>query len=213
MRVQLDDETRNLLKEANSDKWFKKDALFSTLVGAAIAILGGLIATYWAHQLQAAHKKQQDREFADNVLRAIRFELEALMQVYDQGIGAHLNQVPEGQFLKWRLALSEDWFTVFNANAVHLGNIEGDLSRRIVVIHLMIKKVVEEFRINNKYLTELERLSEEALHKPGDGSIPGKLQFLHGLLVREVSQIKEPAKVLRAATEELFTLLDQRGIK
>src|SRR5439155_9212014 len=71
MSVRLDDETRKLLLNTTEDKWFKKDNFVSALLGGALAVAGGLVASWYSHRLQAGHKKQEDAEFRANVLSAI----------------------------------------------------------------------------------------------------------------------------------------------
>src|SRR5436190_5022756 len=66
--VKLDEETNKLLRTATEDK---KDAFGSALLGGFLTLLGGMAVGFWSHCLQTRHKKNEDIEFADNVLRAI----------------------------------------------------------------------------------------------------------------------------------------------
>src|ERR1043166_4432631 len=156
--VKLDEETRKMLHQAPEDKWFKKDVLISTLIGGALAISGAVIAVLKGHSLQAKHKQKEDAEFRANVLSAIRRELEALGEIYSKGIGAQLAKSIEGQEFNVKLAITQDWFTVFTANAVHLGKFEADISRRIIIVYALLKALIEQFRINNELLTMREEI-------------------------------------------------------
>jgi hypothetical protein len=211
--LNLDPEVRTFLKSAAEDKWFKKENFASTLLGGALAITGGLVATWWAHKLQARRKQIEDAEFSNNVLRAIRRELEALQEIYDKGIGKALKKVPEGKpFLLW-LGLTQEWFTVFNSNAVHLGKIEGEISRQIITVYARVKGLIEEFRINNEYLKQLNEVVAESRIRPMDGSVLGKLKMFQDVMLFQAKKIKESDQALKVSTEELFALLNQRGIK
>ncbi len=106
LSVKLDEETRRLLRDATTDHWFHKDSFTSTLLGGVLALAGVLAASLYAHSLQKSHERLEKAEFAANVLRAIRCELEALTDIYDQGIGAHLKEVTEGQIFPYSLALT-----------------------------------------------------------------------------------------------------------
>jgi hypothetical protein len=194
-------------------KWFKKENFFSTLVGGAVAIAGGLAATWWSHKLQARHQRLEDSEFSENVLRAIRRELEALGEIYAKGIGKALHEVPEGKPLSQSLALTQEWFTVFNSNAVHLGKIEGELSERIIIVYARTKHVIEEFRINNNFIEHLNEATAELRVRPRDEFISGKLQMLQEMMLLQVKRIRQSDQALKTASEELFALFDRRGIK
>jgi len=159
--------------------------------------------------------REQEREnsFKQNVLRSIRCELQGLTEIYDQGIGAQLAKVAEGETFHLRLALTEDWFTVFTANANHLGRLDAYISRRVVSIYLLLKKLVEEYRINNDYLTRLENI-ELRLQLEGNSVyfLTAKKQLL-GFMQFQAANIKSFDKILKSTVVEFFTLLDQQGIK
>ena len=188
--LRLDDETRKLLREATEDKWFKKDALFSTLIGGLLAAVGGFGAVRMAHRLQAKHKEQEDSEFKANVLGAIRRELEAMGAIYEKGIGGLLRPLVEGQMFQTRLALTQDWFTVFSANAVHLGRLDAESSRRIVTIYTLLKGLIEEFRINNEYLETWNELEIVAIVNGGKHPQPARHQQMRDWLVAQAIKLR-----------------------
>jgi hypothetical protein len=209
----LDDETRTFLRTALQDKWFKKENLVSTLLGGALAIAGGFAATWLAHSLQARHKRREEVEFSKNLLRAIRCELEALQGIYDAGIGKRLNELKEGQMFVFRLGLTQDWFTVFDSNAVHLGRIEGEVSRQIVTVYARLKQVIEEYRINNEYIKELAESTTESRLQPFSNLALMRKQQVEQLMLFQAKKIKEADQALKVDTSKLFAMLDQRGIK
>lgn len=211
--VTLDRETRTFLRTSLEDKWFKKENLASTLLGGALAIAGGFAATILAHTLQARRKRRTELEFSRNLLRLLRCELEALREIYDTGIGKLLNELPDGKLFMYRLALTEDWFSMFNTNAVHLGRIEGELSRQIIKVYALMKRLIEEYRINNGYIKEFDDATAESCFRPGDSQVAGKLKWIQELICAQTARIKEADRVLKTATDELFTSLDQRGIE
>ena len=210
VQMKLDDETHKLLRAVAEDKWFKRDVLFSTLLGGLLAIAGGVGASCVGHWLQARHKNREGAEFEANVLRAIRRELEAIGKIYDEGIGAIMKDWPGGTAFTWRLGVTQDWFTVFNANAVNLGKIEAEASRRVVGIYVMNKKLIEEYRINNDYLTALERVTAESQGRTYGST---NVDWLKGMMVKQVTRIKDCEKTLKADVSGFMALLDERGIK
>ena len=158
-------------------------------------------------------EEQREKQFSDNVLKAIRCELEALGPIYEQGIGGHVAPLVDGQILETRLALTQDWFAVFAANAIHLGRLDGKLSRRIVAVYALLKLLIEEFRINNDYLAAKEKVASEIRERPNEIHLQQRQQGLHKWMVQQAIRIKRTEVLAKAAVAELVELLDEAGIK
>jgi len=212
LNVRPDDETRQLLRNATEDKWFKKDNFLSAVLGGFIAAAAGILVARYTHRLEIRQKETEDAEFVNNVLRAIRRELEALGAVYEQGIRTHLNPLVDGQVLEVRLALTQNWFTVFNANAVHLGRLPADISRRVIFIYAATKGLIEEFRINNEYLSLLGA-AEAAIRLRPEAEHLKEKEKVREWLLHHAAKLRKLDAELGNATQELFRILDERGIK
>jgi hypothetical protein len=145
--IGLDDKGMALLHEATADKWFKKELFISSLLGAALAIFAGWLL----HRIEIGHRRREEREFTRKVLKAIEAELDALFDIFNQGIGGKLKEKTGRMFL-WRLALSQDYFTVFATNAVHLGKVDPEIAKTIITHYQSLKELIENFRINNEYV-------------------------------------------------------------
>jgi hypothetical protein len=213
LSVRLDDETRQFLRESTTDHWFKRDAFVSTVLGGTLAFVGGLVAVIYAERSQKRRKLEGDEEFRANVLRAIRCELIAIREVYDQGIGAKLSEVPDGQLFPLRLGLTQDWFTVFEANAVHLGNIDGNISRTIIGVYTLSKQLIEEFRINNEYLLLIAQAEIQVQAHPMHLTAEATLKNIQNNAVYQAGKIKAVDKKLKDEVQALIALLDRKGIK
>jgi hypothetical protein len=164
-------------------------------------------------ELRIQREAKAGQAFSDNVLRAIRYELEGLGDVYDQGIGGQVARLVEGSIFETRLALTQDWFTVFNANAVHLGKFEGDLSRRIVTVYALLKSLIEQFRINNQLLELRAEIDFQLLQREGEQHLKSRKEVVHQWLVHQAVRIRQGERDLKATTSELFRMLDARGVK
>ena len=211
--LRLDDDTRAILRDATADTWFKKDAFTSTVLGGLLAAVGGFAAVWLAHWLQQRHAKKEEKEFNSNVLRAIRRELEVMASIYDKGIGGELRKLSDEQVFETRLGLTENWFTVFSANAVHLGRLDADSSRRIVTLYALMKQMIEEFRINNDYL-QMQGEAKILATAAGDAEpeVLARRGQVHRWLVAQTAKLKALDKQLKAAADEFFGLLDKRRI-
>jgi len=211
--VSLDDEIRKILRESTEEKWFKKDAFFSTVLGGILAALAGFGAIWYADRLQNAQRKKENAEFRANVLSALRREVEALGEIYDKGIGAQIANLKEGQVFEVRLALTQDWFTVYSANAANLGKFEANISHQIITVYALLKSLIEEFRINNEYLIQREQIELQLLQRCDDTHLSGKREIVQSWMVAEASKIKTVESALKAAVADLYALFDKRGIK
>jgi hypothetical protein len=136
-----------LLKAATSDKWFKKEWFVSTLLGAVVAVATG----WFLHRREVRDRKREDGEFTQKVLKAIEAELDALRDIFNQGIGGQL-KAKTGRMFLIRLALSQDYFTVYRTNAVHLGKMDPEIAKAVITLYQNLRALIEDFRINNEYI-------------------------------------------------------------
>ncbi len=165
-----------------------------------------------AEQLRKAREEQGNNQFVKNVLSAIRRELEALGEIYDRGIGAQLTPLKDGQIFRVRLALTEDWFTVFNATAVHLGRVPADISRRIISIYAVMKAQIEEFRINNDYLAAFADLEFELKERPHETVLKQRHEAIRVSLVAQAIKLRAMQELFKELVPEFYALLDQHDV-
>ncbi len=155
---------------------------------------------------QEEKRKQNElekrNEFTANTLRAIRCELETMYGIYSQGLGVKISELQDGQILNVAFSLSEDWFTVYHTNACNLGMVKSDLSRQIIKVYMLIKSIIEEYRINNSLLN----LRIEA----GYGGRTGMAPAYDEMLRNEVVKLKKLQKELYAEYHALISMFDDR---
>jgi hypothetical protein len=109
--------------------------------------------------------------------------------------------------------LTQDWFTVFTANAVHLGKVPSDISVRIISIYALLKGLIEEFRINNEGLDKFAELDFELKERSREVVLKQRYDVMHQELVDQTIKIRKVDQQLKSAVDELFSMLDKRGIK
>ena len=158
--VKMDQTTLAALQPQPQVWWKNLLPLFSTLIGAVIALFGGYWATTRSHELQVERQKRQDADFVKRLEACLATELDMLGRFYENGIGKDLARSNTPQPLRVHFALTEKWFTVFEANANHLGRLEELRSASIIKIYGLMKSMVEYFRINNLLLDQLELLEK-----------------------------------------------------
>jgi hypothetical protein len=164
-------------------------------------------------QRRKDHDQEQENKFEQNVLRAIRCEIEVLRTIYNSSIGAQLAATKQGEPFLVRLSATEDWFTVFNANAAHLGKIDGELSRRIITLYLLRKRMIEEFQVNNTYMARLEKIELDLRVEPASIFFLETKKQLLELMKTQAEKLKECARELKVIVAELLDQFDKHNIR
>lgn len=157
-------------------------------------------------------KRRKDREsefedrFIKNILRAIRCELVVLDELYYAGIGRDLLNVKEGEYLTVRFALTEDFYTVFSANAVHFGKLSPPVAKQIIKVYALVKGQVEQLRINNTMLDFMDGLDEfRRVRGPTETKVRDQL-------TAHARRLKDSQAILKREYENLCKLLDGERI-
>src|ERR1019366_7440856 len=97
-------ETKNLLREATADSWFKKDAFTSALLGGLTAVA----AAWFAYRWQRCKEQEADDEFNMRVLKAIEIELRTLAEIYDSGAAGKIKDLKEGEAFRFWFHFSQN---------------------------------------------------------------------------------------------------------
>jgi hypothetical protein len=112
---------------------------WNTLLSSGIgALIGGaltLIAAYLSHRWGASKQAEKDAQMLMGVLQAVHGEIETLWDIYMDGIGLHLEALPNGQALNTYYPVTQEYFTVYSTNAFFIALIrDNDLRNRLDVL-------------------------------------------------------------------------------
>jgi hypothetical protein len=130
--------------------------LFGIIVGALATVLGGLIATHWAHKRNVDLHRLQQQSKIDGLLRAIRCELEILAELYQKTGGGSLGALKPGEPFLSTMTISERYFMVYPTNTDIVGQIDDwELVKQIVMTYNLAIALQDAFKVNNQYYTEL----------------------------------------------------------
>lgn len=194
----------------NSDPWWDWGMFFSTTLGGLAAGAVGVWLNRHAHSLDKKRADDEEKDFQANLLRAVRMELESIQRIFDTGIGSHFSpSTPPGP-VHVKLGLTLNWFSVFEANASHLGRIEGRLSRSMIAVYLGAKRVIEELRINNSYVDEYRSLRDD--YTPPPSHLQKRQANLVGLMVEQRARIEDVTESVKQEASKFFKMLDDEGI-
>jgi hypothetical protein len=201
--VKLDEKTQNILQDATSDHWLETFA--SAFLGGIMAVAAAWIAFRW----QIGKEKEEQREFNLRVLEAICCEVRTLKEIYDEGTGKMLKEHKIGDpFFRW-LHISQEHFTVFESNAEHIGRIDSELAKQIIVVYELMKLMIESFGVNSRYIGELEKIN--AILRT-DGKNPYLLQqrkWYWDQLVYQAELMKKLDAKMGVAADKLFNEFNQ----
>jgi hypothetical protein len=147
------------------------------VVGAIIAgLLGGVIGGFaarkaallgaenaHAHNVQLAANAAQAQVVA--FVQAIRTEFDALYIFVNLTISPLIAQLdPKKPELTLRFVLSDDYFTIYRANANLLGNVDDAEVRDVIVrAYLKAQDFIDTIRTNNILVEQYEQITGEPL--------------------------------------------------
>ncbi|MGA2242262.1 MAG: hypothetical protein ABSH11_09515 [Verrucomicrobiota bacterium] len=206
--VKPEQETLNILRQATENKWFKPDMI----LGGFIAALAGIIAGVVIQLLEKRRRVKDENEFEEKILRAIFYELETLGKMYEDGMGKYQKELEQSETLSVRLSLTQDWFTIFHNNSVHLGKIDSKVSRQIILAYAETKRLIEDLKINNDYISNVDQIESQLRFAPHDVYLVEKRKLYIKWMATQFARIKEDYSKCKSAVVELKTLLAKRGI-
>lgn len=131
--------------------------IVSTGIGAFIGSILTLIATFISHHLQRSRDKERDKQHIRGYLQGLHDEIETLWDSYMEGVGSQVDASQDEQPLAIYWAVTQDYFTVYNANAHLIGQIDNvDLRKSIVSTYSKARGLIDSFRMNNELVHKLE---------------------------------------------------------
>lgn len=189
--------------------------------GAAIAgaVVGGAITGFFAlraakqeHRNNILLQQQKEKEVIAGLLQAIHDEVETIWDRYQEGMGVHLEALPENQPLLMYYPVVQDYFTVYNSNAFLIGHIEDhDLRKEIVSLYTMAKGLVDSYRLNNDLVQKFEywdvlfQESQKDVHK-------NKAVAHYGSLTSYAKTIRKQHDLLKDKVSRLLRTIRKSGV-
>lgn len=153
--------------------------------------------------------RKRDAEFTTKVLLAIKHEMDALIDVYREAVGDKLGELPDGVPLEMSLRLTQNFFTVYEANAVHLGHMKAEVSESIIRTYMSAKTLVEMYRMNNAYIEERADFTYKRDAATGTERlmIDRRLSWLSSRLIEQAKKIRTADSISAQYYEQFRTLV------
>lgn len=187
------------------------DALLSSGVGALVGSALTLAGAWLAHHLGKNEANRKDDEHILGLLQAIHDEVEALWESYIATAGAQIEALQDEHPVLMYWPLTQDYFTIYNTNALSIGKIKDhDLRKQIVATYTRARGLVDSFRMNNELLQKWEHThllfqeSQSELHKM-------RAQAHYESLTQYAASLKKTHLDLKSMAAELLRSLRERG--
>lgn len=179
---------------------FEWSTLTSTLTGSALTLAG----VYWTHRLQKKDADRRDTEYVHGLRQAFHDEIETLWEVYQAGAGADIVALANNEPMLSHWPLTQDYFTIYNANASSIGKIKDqELRKQIIATYTKARTMIDTVRLNNDLLQQWERdcfLFQETRNPVHESHANAR----HKALVEYATALKESHSGLESAASELL---------
>ncbi len=177
--------------------------LFNLATGLIGALIGGAFTLYATVKTLREEERKEDRQEqkeVQNLLYALGVELNALWGFHMQRVGHLVESLTDGQALEFYYPLTQNYFTVYDANATMLGKIaDASLRSAIVITYNKCKKVVDGFKYNNQLYRDWRELCLK------DDAAPASRKFQE--MAAYAKLIREDHFFLKSCVEDVLARL------
>lgn len=189
------------------------------LSAIAGAFIGGILTgsfTIWATTTSLKHQRQAEisRDISEvkAFLQSIYDELDSVFNRYMSTVGKELESLASGNALMLIFRIDNDYFTVYHNNAHSLGRVKNrEIRRSIVKAYTSAKGMVDSVRQNNYQLSNYQHALN--LYKQTGNIVHQQDVTEHEeVLVNYAGSLKESHELLRSDFQQLFSLLNEKGI-
>jgi hypothetical protein len=178
------------------------NSFVSTLIGAMVSF-GAILFTNW---LDLRKRRDSHAKLIRALMQGLQDEIAGLLELSKSGL-ADLATIADGKALETVSSVSQDYFTVYHANAALVMQIEDDeLRRTIIQTYTRAKSVLDTFRINQIYLERLHYL-QSTFHKTKEPSVQAAAEEYNRALVKIAAELKRSLMEFNTTATRLLQML------
>lgn len=183
----------------------------AALIGAIVGGLFTLKATDKAIREENQKEARLDEKEVQNLLDALGVEIRTLWGFHMRRIGALIEGMGDTpQALEFYYPLTQDYFTVYNTNAMMIGRVKEPVLREAVVVcYNKCKKVVDGFKYNNVLFRDHRDMVNMS---DGSPQFQQRIDAKYKELLEYAQVIKEDHYELKGYIEHMLTLLKNRDM-
>lgn len=180
------------------------DILISTGVGALVGSVLTLVATLISHYLQCSNQKKKENALIHGFLQSIHAEIETLWDVYQDGMGNHIEVLEDGQPLNYYYPITQEYFAVYATNAILIGKVKDhDLRKNIISTYTKAKGLIDSYRMNNDLVHKYEQ-SYWRFHETDATIHKANMKAHHQSLVKYAKELKETHHAVKGKVQDLL---------
>ena len=161
---------------------FNLESFLSAGLGAFIGSALTLVGVYWSHRLEVQRQEKKEADQLIGLLQSFHDEIETIWESYHGNAGAQIEALEDGHPFLMYWPITQDYFTVYNANAFFIGRIKDhDLRKAIIATYTKARGLIDTFRMNNDFVQKYEYayiLFQETQNPVHQASVNNYLQIL-----------------------------------
>jgi hypothetical protein len=180
--------------------------LASTLLGALLTFSGILLT----QALDLRKQKREHLKLIHALLQGIQDEILGLLELSKNGSVHPIDAIDEGKPYEGLFTASQDYFTVYHANAALVMQIDdANLRRSIIQTYTSIKNLLDTISMNRSYLERYHYLQSTFL-KTKEPSLQAEVESYHQTLLHTAAQLKRVEAGFKSAANDLLNQLSSR---
>jgi hypothetical protein len=159
------------------------------------------------NHVEALERVEQNRQtqLINGILAAVLGELKVSGQLYSENMGAVLDAVGDGEFLRNSFSLKNEYFNVYKASVVYVGQIEDTVLRdEIIQTYSFLFGLIDQFLIYNAILERANIVAER--QNRGHEPHPAHKQ----ILVDQTAKLKRDSRRVKESAESVIRRIEAR---
>ena len=175
----------------------------STLVGALLTFS----AILFTQALEIRKQRLAHAKLIHALLQGLHDEIAGLLELARTGAARPIETITEGKPYEGLFTASQDYFTVYHANAGLVMQIDDAcLRRKIIQTYMRAKVLLDTVCMNRLYLERYHYLQSTFL-KTKDASVQKEAEEYHRTLVHTAAQLKRVDAEFKSAGSDLLNRL------
>jgi hypothetical protein len=177
--------------------------LASTLLGAQLTFS----AILFTQALDIRKQKRAREKLVHALLQGLQDEIAGLLELARTGAAHPIEAVPEGKPYEGLFTASQDYFTVYHANAELVMQInDGRLRRSIIQTYMRAKVLLDTISMNRLYLERYHYLQSTFL-KTREPSVQTEVDEYRRTLIYTAAQLKRVDAEFKSAANDLLSMV------
>ena len=175
----------------------------STLLGALFTFSGIL----FTHALDFKRRKRAHKKLVHALMQGLQDEIAGLLEFAKTSSVHQIEAVADGKPYEGLFTASQDYFTVYHANAELVMQIDdAPLRRSIIQTYTRAKWLLDTIRMNRLYLERYHYLQSTFL-KTKEQSVQTEAEEYHRTLIDMAVQVKRAHCEFKSAAKGLLIML------